>query len=170
MIFVAIGANLPDGRGRPPAVTCREAGTALAALPGLRLHAISPWYVTAPVPPGPQPDYLNGVAALVGTIDPGDLLRRLLAIEARAGRVRNGPNGPRVLDLDIIAMDGTVRQSPDPVLPHPRMHERAFVLRPLCDLAPGWRHPLLGRTAAELLTSLSPQAIRPAQARAPCHP
>jgi 2-amino-4-hydroxy-6-hydroxymethyldihydropteridine diphosphokinase len=112
------------------------------------------------MPPAPQPDYVNGVALLIGEIAPDALLARLQEIERRAGRVRGAPNAPRTLDLDIIAMGGLVRDAPDPVLPHPRAHERAFVLQPLRDVAPHWKHPGLGRSIEELLAALPPQDIR----------
>ncbi len=159
MILVAIGANLPDQAGAHPLVTCRAATEALRSLPGLRVAAVSRWYATAPIPPSGQPDYVNGVVRLEGEADPLDLLDRLQAIEARAGRVRGLPNAARTLDLDIIAIGGMVRDQPDPVLPHPRAHEREFVLRPLADVAPGWVHPRLGRSVEALLAALPPQGV-----------
>lgn len=167
MILVALGANLPGPDGAPAIETCRRAAAALDALPGLRLRALSRWYATAPVPPTPGvPDYVNGVALLeprpgASVPAPETLLAALQAIEARAGRVRPYPNAPRTLDLDLLDLDGLVRAGPDPILPHPRMQERAFVLAPICDIAPGWVHPRLGRSAAELLAGLGPQAVRP---------
>ena len=161
MILVAIGANLPGPDGAAPQQTCARAAAALDALPGLRLRGLSRWFATAPVPPSGQPDYINGVAHLAGHADPADLLAALLHIEEAFGRARSAPNAARTLDLDIIAMDGTVRAAPDPVLPHPRAHLRAFVLAPLLDVAPGWRHPVLGTPAAALLANLKDQAIRP---------
>ncbi|CAH2605016.1 2-amino-4-hydroxy-6-hydroxymethyldihydropteridinepyrophosphokinase [Rhodovastum atsumiense] len=159
MILVAIGANLPDAAGHPALVTCRAAAEALRSLPGLRLVTISSWYRTAPVPPSGQPDYINGVAALEGTIAPATLLEWLQAIEARAGRVRSVPNAARTLDLDIIDLHGEVRPAPDPVLPHPRAHLRAFVLAPLREVAPDWVHPVLRRSVGDLLAGLGDQAI-----------
>ncbi len=159
MILLAIGANLPGPDGRSPLCTCRAAAEALRTLPGLRLEAISGWYRTAPVPPSGQPDYINGVARLSGQADPAWLLHRLHAIEARAGRRRGVANAARTLDLDIIAIGDLVRAAPDPVLPHPRAHLRAFVLRPLLDVAPDWRHPALGLDAAALLATLPPDGI-----------
>lgn len=167
MILVAIGANLPGPDGAPAAETCRLAAAALDALPGLRLRALSRWYATAPVPPTPGvPDYVNGVALLhvrpgVAAPEPEALLAALQEIEARAGRVRPYPNAPRTLDLDLLDLDGLVRAGPDPILPHPRMQDRAFVLAPLCDIAPAWVHPVLGRSAAEMLAGLRPQEARP---------
>ena len=170
MIVVAIGANLPGPDGAPPIETCRRAAVALDALPGLRLRGLSRWYLTEPVPPSGQPPYVNAVAVLQvepgdAEPDPGVLLATLQALEAQAGRVRGEPNAARALDLDIIAMgEGgqLVRTSPDPVLPHPRAHERAFVLVPLLDVAPRWVHPVLRRSACELLRDLPPQGIRDA--------
>jgi 2-amino-4-hydroxy-6-hydroxymethyldihydropteridine diphosphokinase len=112
------------------------------------------------------PDYVNGVALLAprpgaAVPDPVALLAALQAIEARFGRVRPFPNAPRTLDLDLLDLGGAVRAAPDPVLPHPRMAGRAFVLAPLCDIAPAWVHPVLGRTAAALLAGLGPQEVRP---------
>jgi 2-amino-4-hydroxy-6-hydroxymethyldihydropteridine diphosphokinase len=169
MILIAIGANLPGPRDTPPIETCRLATAALDALPGLRLRALSRWYRTAPVPPSGQPPYVNAVAVLqrdsgAREPDPGLLLAALQAMEARAGRVRGQPNAARTLDLDIIAMGQQgqlVRSAPDPVLPHPRAHERAFVLAPLLDVAPDWVHPVLQRSARDLLRGLSLQGIDP---------
>lgn len=161
MILIAFGANLPGPDGAPPEETCLAAVRAVAALPGLTLDRVSPFYATAPVPVSDQPPYINGVMRLSGVAEPGRLLADLLAIEARFGRSRSVANAARSLDLDLIAMGELVRQppAPDPVLPHPRAHERAFVLAPMVDVAPGWRHPLLGRTAAELLAALPRQGI-----------
>ena len=152
MILVAIGANLPGPGGETPLRTCQAAVLALAALPGLRVEAVSDWYETAPVPPSGQPDYVNGVVRLSGTAaSPEAFLAALQAIEARFGRVRGEPNAARTLDLDLIDMDGIVRVAPDPILPHPRAHLREFVLRPLLDVAPDWVCPGIGRTGRDLL-------------------
>ncbi len=161
LILVALGANLPDAAGRPAVETCRWAVAELARLPGLRLDAISRWYRTAPVPASDQPDYINGVARLSGAADPAGLLAQLHALEAQAGRVRASVNGARPLDLDLLAMDGLVRAGPGLILPHPRLHERTFVLRPLCDVAPAWRHPVSGRSARALLRDADGSGVRP---------
>ena len=161
MILVALGANLPAADGTPPLETCRRAAAALDGLAGLRCVALSRWFVTAPVPPSGQPSYINGVARLEGAVAPERLLAALQALEAAHGRQRSVANAARTLDLDIIAMDGLVRLAPDPVLPHPRMHERAFVLAPLLDVAPDWRHPVLHRTARALLAALPEGGAQP---------
>jgi len=159
MIIIAFGANLPAPDGSGPIETCRRAVAALAALPGLTLEAVSPFYESAPIPVSDQPSYINGAARLSGEIDPARLLALLFEIEHRFGRARSVANAARSLDLDIIAMGGLVRGAPDPILPHPRAQDRAFVLRPVADIAPEWRHPVLGRTALELLADLPDQAL-----------
>jgi 2-amino-4-hydroxy-6-hydroxymethyldihydropteridine diphosphokinase len=161
VILVAIGANLPGPDGVAPIATCRAAAASLDALPGLRLRGLSRWYRTAPMPPSGQPDYVNAVAHLTGTTEPDALLVALQALEARAGRVRGMPNAARTLDLDIIAIGALVREAPDPILPHPRAHERRFVLLPLADVAPGWMHPRLAQTIEALITALPDQGVSP---------
>jgi 2-amino-4-hydroxy-6-hydroxymethyldihydropteridine diphosphokinase len=165
MILVAIGTNLPAADGTPPIEVARRAAQGLDGLLGLRLRAVSRWYETAPVPPSDQPPYINGVARLDGTADPVELLGALHRLEAEAGRVRGAPNAARTLDLDLIDLDGQVRDEADPVLPHPRAYLRAFVLVPLADVAPDWVHPRLGCGVSDLLAGLpapdNPAAIRP---------
>lgn len=165
MILIAIGANLPGPDGTPPIETCRRAVAQLDLLPNLRLRALSRWYETAPIPPSGQPAYINAVACLTVEafvpIDPAVLLQSLMTIENACGRVRGEPNAARTLDLDLIAIGAMVRSSPDPILPHPRAHERAFVLVPLRDVAPDWVHPVLGQSVDALLAALPPQQIRP---------
>ncbi len=162
MILVALGANLAGEGGLTPLQTCCRAAAALDGVAGLRCIALSRWFETVPMPPSGQPLYINGVARLEGAADPAILLAALQALEARHGRHRAAPNAARTLDLDIIAMGSLVRAAPDPVIPHPRMHERAFVLAPLLDVAPDWRHPVLNRTARDLLAALPDQGVRPA--------
>jgi 2-amino-4-hydroxy-6-hydroxymethyldihydropteridine diphosphokinase len=166
MALIAIGANLPRPDGATPLQTCRHAAVMLDRLRGARLAALSRWYVSAPVPPSGQPPYVNGVARLAfrEPIDPGALLGQLFDIEAGCGRQRSVANAARTLDLDLIALETpegpVVRSAPDPILPHPRAHLRAFVLAPIVDVAPTWRHPILGRSAADLLSDLPDQEIR----------
>jgi 2-amino-4-hydroxy-6-hydroxymethyldihydropteridine diphosphokinase len=168
MIIIGIGANVPASDGAAPLATAQRAMLELARLPGLSVRAVSRWFLTDPVPPSEQPPYVNAVAVLAvdpSAIppDPAALLAQLQAIEASAGRVRGERNAPRPLDLDIIAMGeaGTmVRDAPDPVLPHPRAHLRQFVLLPLLEVAPGWIHPVLQRSAFDLLRDLPAQGVR----------
>jgi 2-amino-4-hydroxy-6-hydroxymethyldihydropteridine diphosphokinase len=176
MILISIGGNLPGRNGETPLETCRWAAKRLVTIPDLCLGALSSWYITEPVPPSGQPSYVNAVARLEvepGVIepDPAALLCALHAIEAEAGRTRGELNAARTLDLDIIAMgEGgqLVRGAPDPVLPHPRAHLRAFVLVPLLDVAPEWVHPVMGRGPMELLRGLPDQGVRRLNESAAC--
>ncbi len=154
-VLIAIGANLPGPRGEPPYAMCCAAAEALRGAPGLRWSGQSPWYSTVPVPASDQPHYINGVVRLEGEIDPARLLDWLQQLEAAGGRTRSVANAPRSLDLDIIAMGGLVRDTPDPVLPHPRAHLRRFVLAPLYDVAPDWLHPRLKMCVRALLDQLA---------------
>jgi 2-amino-4-hydroxy-6-hydroxymethyldihydropteridine diphosphokinase len=162
MILIGIGSNLPGPHGEAPRATARAAVAALAGIAGLRLVAVSGFWESAPVlreaqSPASQPRYVNAVARLEGTADPAWLLARLQAIEAASGRVRGARDAARPLDLDILDMDGVVRAAPDPVLPHPRMAERAFVLRPLAEVAREWRHPVTGDGIQALLQRVAAQ-------------
>lgn len=155
MILIAIGANLPGPAGASPRETCISALDAVRALPGLEFRAVSPWYRTAPVPrDASQPDFCNGVARFSGAAEPEALLAALHRIEARFGRVRSAPNAARTLDLDLIDLNGLVRDAPPPILPHPRAHLREFVLRPLLDVAPDWVHPRSGTAGRSLLDTV----------------
>jgi 2-amino-4-hydroxy-6-hydroxymethyldihydropteridine diphosphokinase len=159
-VFVGIGSNLGD-RAAHIALARAE----LAILPRTKLVAVSPVYETAPLGSVPQGPYLNAAARLDTDLDPYDLLDALHAIEAKAGREppqRRRKWGPRVLDLDILLYDNRVISSDELVVPHPLLHERWFVLRPLADLAPQVVHPLLEMTIGDLLLYLEQKD--PAQA------
>lgn len=128
---VALGANI----GEP--LRQIEAGfTALAALPGTKLVARSSLYRSAPVGYADQPDFINAVAIIETALMPHALLNALLAIEREHGRVREFPNAPRTLDLDIVLYGEVVLQEPGLTIPHARMLERAFVMVPLAEIAP----------------------------------
>lgn len=152
MILIALGANLPSAAG-PPLATCRAALRALGEH-GVMPVRVSPWYESAPVPASDQPIFVNGVAEVTSTLSPAALLAALHAVERRFGRVRGAVNAARTLDLDLLDFDGLIQAGP-PALPHPRLAARAFVLAPLADLAPDWRHPAARLTAAELLAKIT---------------
>jgi 2-amino-4-hydroxy-6-hydroxymethyldihydropteridine diphosphokinase len=149
MIYVALGANVPSAAG-PPQVTLRQA---LEAMPrhGIQVLAVSPFYRSEAWPNPADPPFVNAVAEVKTRLMPGQLLRTLLVIEKAFGRVRKRSNEPRTLDLDLIDYGGLVSDAEQLMLPHPRMHERAFVLRPLADIAPAWRHPDTGEVISVLL-------------------
>jgi 2-amino-4-hydroxy-6-hydroxymethyldihydropteridine diphosphokinase len=153
MILIGIGSNLPSAEFGSPQATV---AAALAALPALRVAVLgrSSWYRSEPVPRSDQPWFVNGVAAVATALEPAALLAQLLAVEGRFGRLRGARNAARVLDLDLLDYDGAILDTRSLILPHPRLQQRRFVLMPLRELAPHWRHPVLGQTAAELLRRL----------------
>ncbi len=158
-ILIGLGSNLPSPtHGAPRAVL--EAALDQMARAGITVVARSSWWRTAPVPATlDQPWYVNRVVAVATALPPDDLMALLLDIEARLGRTRDQRWEARVIDLDLIDYDGRIEPGPVAILPHPRMAERGFVLKPLAELAPGWRHPVTGAAIADLIAALPPEQV-----------
>jgi len=152
--FVALGSNLSD-----PETQVNRAFNELDALPSTRLIAHSSLYRSAPWGYSDQPDFINAVAEIETRLEPRQLLEMLLDIEHRFGRVREFLNAPRVLDLDLLLYNGLIHHEHGLTLPHPRMHERAFVLLPLTEIAPGCIIPGHGR-AADYLAACAGQELQ----------
>jgi 2-amino-4-hydroxy-6-hydroxymethyldihydropteridine diphosphokinase len=151
-VVVALGCSLPGSY--PSREALLDAALEALASEGLAVTERSSWWTSAAWPDPAAPAYLNGVALVETELSADETLAALHRIEARFGRVRAEANAPRTLDLDLIAhgravLDGAV------VAPHPRAHERLFVMGPLAQIAPGWRHPVSGRTARDLAAGAS---------------
>ena len=162
-LLIGLGANLtPDGFATPQA-GCEAAMAMLDDL-GVKIIRMSPWYESAPVPLSDQPWYLNAVAEAATTFEAAETLAVLHLVEERFGRVRSTRNAARVLDLDLLDFGGQIHDQRALKVPHPRMHERAFVLFPLRDLCVDWTHPETGQSLDVLIDNLpADQLIRPAQ-------
>lgn len=168
-ILIGLGANLPSAFG-PPRATLEAALRALEER-GVGIRRRSRWYESMPVPVSDQPWFVNGVALVEPRPekaggpgdDPAALLAVLHEVEREFGRERRQRNEARVVDLDLLAYGARVNAGPTPpLLPHPRLAERAFVLLPLADLLPDWRHPVTGRSVHEMIAALPPdQVARP---------
>jgi len=153
MILIALGGNLDSWAGKP-AQTLRAALGRLEQH-GVKVVATSPYYVTPAWPDRSDPSFVNAVARIETAHTPAVLMNLLHQTETAFERVRSVRNAPRTLDLDLIDYDSRVEQGP-PVLPHPRLAERAFVLVPLAAVAPHWRHPATGVAIGDLLAALPP--------------
>ena len=147
--FIGAGANLGE-----PVRQLRQAQEQLEKASGVKFLAASSFYRTQPVGPVEQPPFINAVFSLEPEIGPHDLLSLLLDIEQKMGRVRKERWGPRVIDLDLIFYGEEVINEQGIKVPHPRLHERRFVLAPLAEIAPGFVHPVLKKTVSELLAEL----------------
>jgi 2-amino-4-hydroxy-6-hydroxymethyldihydropteridine diphosphokinase len=150
-IFIALGANIPSAAG-PPGATLRAALAALEAK-GLQILTVSTFRQTEAWPDPNDPPFTNAVAQIQTELQPVALLRLLHEVETAFGRERSAPNAPRSLDLDLIDYGGRV-EAGEVELPHPRIAQRRFVLEPLAEIAPGWRHPATGEAVEALLARL----------------
>ena len=157
MILIALGANLTSPAGAP-AETLTQVPLLLAQR-SITIESQSGFYRSVAWPNPQDPPFLNAVASIRTALSPAELLRLLHDIERQFGRERGKANAPRTLDLDIIDYEGRVESGP-PVLPHPRMHARDFVLCPLREIAPEWRHPVSGLSVSELIATLPASEIR----------
>ena len=144
-VVLGLGSNLGD---REAAIAAALAGLEAR---GFRRSLLSSLYLTEPVGGPPQGYFLNAVAAGASELSPEALLASCLAVELELGRVRSEPNGPRTIDVDILFMGALRRDGPAPLLPHPRLHQRRFVLEPLAEILPDLVHPGFGTRVAELL-------------------
>ena len=176
-VLIALGGNLTGQMDR----SLDQLNQAIREISecGLEVVKTSRMFRTPSFPPGSGPDFVNAAIECASGSSPGAILRQLHAIETRAGRARKKRWGPRVLDLDLLAvgdlvlpdvavfgnwaalsLEAQMRHAPEElILPHPRLHERAFVLAPLLDIAPDWRHPVLQRTVAEMHAALDPSSL-----------
>ncbi|MAZ76389.1 MAG: 2-amino-4-hydroxy-6-hydroxymethyldihydropteridine diphosphokinase [Micavibrio sp.] len=154
MIYIALGANLPSQFGAPAQTLSRAVEVLVAR--GVKVIQRSSVWLTAPVPFDPDvPDYHNAVIAVETDLSADDLLGLMLDIEAEFGRVRSYKNAPRLLDLDLIAYhDEVMKDGERLIVPHPRMHERSFVISPLQELSGKWTHPILGQNISVLIQKL----------------
>ena len=162
MILVGLGSNLPTDRLHSSEEVLESAINSLEKK-GIHVVGRSSWFRSAPVPASDQPWFVNGVVRVRTELPPHDLLAVLHRIEGEYGRIRSRRNASRTLDLDLLAYDNLILTDPSGLqLPHPRLSERAFVLRPLAQVAPEWRHPVSGLTATEMLAALPPgQTVEP---------
>ena len=154
MIFIGLGANLKSAEYGSPTATL-EAALGVLSTTNCSVIRRSAWYRSSPVPASSQPWYYNGVAELDCDLSPDNLLLYLHTIEDKFGRVRSAVNAPRIIDLDLLVYDNQVlRSDSGPIVPHPRMQDRAFVLLPLRDLVADWVDPRNGRPIQELIDDL----------------
>ncbi len=159
MILIGIGANLSTPDFGLPKAVCESALEEMENQ-GIKIVSRSRWYRSEPVPVSDQPWYTNGVIALDTALPPKELLQALHEIENKFGRVRKVRNEARIIDLDLLAYGDLVSAAGEvPILPHPRLHERAFVVLPLLEIAPDWQHPVTGSSGQQLISGLPPGQV-----------
>ncbi|MDP7623762.1 MAG: 2-amino-4-hydroxy-6-hydroxymethyldihydropteridine diphosphokinase [Rhodospirillales bacterium] len=159
MIFIGIGSNLKSETYGPPISNC-EAAFEQISQNRVDILRQSSWYETVPIPASTQQNFVNGVVAVKTNLDSSQLLDVLLAIEIEMGRQRLEPNAARIIDLDLLSFNAKIIDSDRLTLPHPRLTERAFVVQPIAEIAPDWRHPISGLLITEILASLTDQDIK----------
>ena len=152
MILVGLGANLDGAFGSPE--ECIKKAFSLLEESGVKVISVSSIWRTAPVPISEQPWYRNAVCVVETPLNPYELLSLLASIEDSAGRERRNRNEARVLDLDLLAYGDDVIRDQGLQIPHPRMHERAFVLYPLQEVAPEWIHPVFNKSVTEMIKTM----------------
>jgi 2-amino-4-hydroxy-6-hydroxymethyldihydropteridine diphosphokinase len=157
--YIGLGANLGDPRAQ-----VEEAVRRLREAEEVELLRVSALYLTPPLGPPGQPWYVNAAVQVKTRLTPEEVMRLLIGIETAMGRVRDERWGPRLIDLDLLLYNGEIITGPDLTVPHPEMHRRAFVLAPLAEIAPDAWHPVLKKTARELLEELEAgerEAVQP---------
>ena len=156
--FIGIGANLPSLNFSTPRDTCEAAIKELLSF-GIVIEKQSSWYRSAPIPTSTQPWFINGIISVKTSMKATELMVLLQSVEKKFGRVRTQKNAARTLDLDLIDYDNTIScwegcEASDLILPHPRMHERSFVLLPLFEISPSWCHPVFRTSIEKLIANL----------------
>ena len=159
MIIIGIGANLKSDLHNSIIEAC-ETSLQLIKESNIDVICQSSWYETEPVPASSQPNFVNGVISVKTQLSSLELLKVLLSIETKMGRRRSKKNAARVIDLDLIAYHDDIVESELLTIPHPRLFQRAFVVKPILEIAPNWRHPVLGVSIGALLPPLANQKIK----------
>ncbi len=159
MIIVAIGSNLESNVYGSSIDICNKS-VELIRNHGVGVINQSSWYETAPIPASSQPNYINGVVSVQTQLSSEELLLLLLSIEKEMGRVRTSRNAARIIDLDLICYNDDIVRSKGLTLPHSKLSERVFVVKPISEIAPNWEHPVSGLMVNEILQKLSNQEIQ----------
>ena len=157
MILIAIGSNLKSDIYGSPLKNCINGVKILRE--NFFVKKVSKFYKTEPIPKSDQPWFVNGVVEIKTNLHPRDILQKLFSIENYFKRIRKIKNEPRIIDLDLISYKNFISNRKSLVLPHPRMHQRMFVIKPICDINPKWRHPILKKKALNLSKKLANQKI-----------